>query len=159
MFGGNGSTVYSGLNWWEAAEVLASHGKRPPSIAEYAAAAYGTTENQSRGSDPVTTGLSTTNGGSSNGDEKFTSKWGVVQATGCVTIWTNDFGGPHGSASWTAVTGGRGQVHQITNVGRASSSWTAGVSAGSRSLLWSYDPSQSHSTVGARGVAEHVCQI
>jgi hypothetical protein len=94
-FGGNGSTAYSSFNWWEANEVLRSHGKRLPTYGEYAALAYGTTEATSSGGgsggDVPTTGVSGTS--ATNAWNKFTSRWGVIQSTGCMWVWGANFGG------------------------------------------------------------------
>ncbi|HEY7804771.1 MAG TPA: hypothetical protein VIC30_10120, partial [Orrella sp.] len=76
-FGGNGSTTYGSYTWFEAMELLSSHGKRAPTQREFMALAYGTTEATSRGTDPVTTQMSAT-------DDNFTSKWGIMQSTGCL---------------------------------------------------------------------------
>ena len=155
-FGGNGSASYSSLTWWEAHEVMLSHGKRLLSIAEFAAAAYGARENQARGSDPVTTGLSTTNSGSSNSDQQQTSRWGVIQATGCLWVWGDQFGGPHAGASWANTNGGRGQVYQQANAVVLGGGWANGVNCGSRSASFSNAPSASTNSFGARGCADHL---
>ena len=104
-FGGNGSTAYSSYNWWEAAEVLLSHGKRLPTYMECCALAYGVTEGTSRSSDPVTTGL----------DAARTSKWGAMQATGNMYIWGADLGGPYAVAGWVATPGARGSTYNLPN--------------------------------------------
>lgn len=156
-FGGDGSTAYSTLNWWEAAEVMQSHGKQLLSYAEFAAAAYGATEAQARGNDPVTTGLSTTNSGSSNADEEQTSKWGLIQATGCMWVWGRDFGGDHLAASYTANTGGRGSTHTLSNAALFGGAWNSGANAGSRASFWNGAPTFSNGSVGALGRSDHMC--
>ena len=115
LYGGNGSTDYGSYKWWECAELLSSHGKRPPTYQEFSALAYGTTEASSRGTDPVTTQMSAT-------DDNFTSKWGVIQSTGCLYVWGNHFGGPYGSSAWslaptasTNAIGSRGVCDHKTN--------------------------------------------
>jgi hypothetical protein len=155
-FGGNGSTAYSTYTWWEASEVMASHGKRLASYSEFAAATYGTTENQVRGNDPVTTGIGTTNSGSSNTDEKFTSKWGLIQATGCMWAWSADFSGPSAAAEWANSNGGRGQVHTLSNVVTLGAYWgSSSGMGGSRAAAWNAAPSSSNNTYGSRGAARH----
>ncbi|MEW7009482.1 hypothetical protein [Lentilitoribacter sp. EG35] len=115
-YGGNGTEVLPEMNWWDANEFVRQWGKRLPSYEEMCLAGFGTNETGGRGSHPITTGLGTTNAGASS-DPNFTSKWGVIQVTGCVWIWTStlsDWEGvattnPHG---WEAydVTGARGKV-------------------------------------------------
>src|SRR5690606_22276580 len=124
-FGGNGSMAHSTLNWWEAHEVLQSWGKRSPTYDEVAALAYGTTEaTSSGGSDVPTTGVSGT--GATNAWNEFTSRWGVIQATGCMWIWGGEFGGGAtgaAGASWTANTGGRGSTYQMESAVRLGGDW------------------------------------
>jgi len=148
LFGGNGSTTYGSYTWWEQAELLSSHGKRPPTYQEFSALAYGTTEASSRGSDPTTTQMSAT-------DDNFTSKWGVIQSTGCMRIWGNDFGGPNGSTAYTANTEGRGSTYNLSNVVRLGGSWTYTSDSGSRHSRWFNAPTNSFSHVGSRGVCDH----
>jgi hypothetical protein len=153
-FGGNGSTTYSTLTWWEANEVLQSWGKRSPTYDEFAALAYGTTEaTSSGGSDVPTTGVSGT--GATNPWNKFTSRWGVIQATGCMWVWGGNFGG--GAASgWTANTGGRGSTYQMENVATFGCSWGYSTEPGSRCSSWNSSPTASYNSVGARGVCDHL---
>jgi hypothetical protein len=147
--GGNGTTTYATLTWWEAAEVLGTHGLRLPSAAEFQALAFGVTEGWAAGADPGTTFLQTPN----------TSRWGIMQATGAMWIWGSDFGGGAAAAGWVGNTGGRGQTYQQENVARFGGSWDAAESAGSRSAIWSAQPNVSHPTVGARGCCSHLCHV
>ncbi len=154
-FGGTGSNAYSTLNWWEANEVLQSWGKRLPTYDEFAALAYGTTEaTASGGSDVPTTGVSGT--GATNAWNKFTSRWGVIQATGCMWIWGGEFGGGAAGASWTANTGGRGGTYQMENVVLLGGAWSLPTEAGSRCSGWGNSPTYSGGGVGARGVCDHL---
>ena len=145
-FGGNGSTVYGSYNWWEAAEVLHSHGKRLPTYMEYCALAYGVTEATSRGSDPGTTGL----------DAARTSKWGTMQATGNMYIWGADLGGPYAAAGYVATPGTRGSTYYLPNAVGFGGTWSEGANAGSRNSAWSSAPSSSDGSRGSRGVSDHM---
>jgi len=145
-FGGNGSYAYSSYNWWEAAEVLLSHGKRLPTCTEFCALAYGVTEGTSRGSDPVTTGL----------DAARTSKWGAMQATGNMYIWGADLGGPYAAAPWVATPGAIGSTYNLPNAVRFGGAWFEGANSGSRNSDWNNAPSVSYSTIGSRGVSDHL---
>lgn len=154
-FGGNGSTAYSTLNWWEANEVLLSWGKRSPAYDEFAALAYGTTEaTSSGGSDVPTTGVSGT--GATNAWNKFTSRWGVVQAAGCMWAWGSEFGGGAAAAGYTANTGGRGSTYQMENAVIFGGSWDNTSNSGSRASAWSNSPTGSSNGIGARGVCDHL---
>lgn len=146
QFGGNGSTAYSTLNWWEAAEVMRAHGKRMPTYSEFAALAFGTTEVASSGTDPVSTILC----------QAYTSKWGVMLATGNMWVWGDEFGGGAVSAGWTVNTGGRGSTYQMENAVLFGSSWYNAENSGSRASYWFNSPTISHNTVGARGVCDHM---
>lgn len=145
-FGGNGATTYTTLTWWEANEVLAANGKRSPSYQEFAALAYGTTEASAIGAAQVSTIL----------NAAYTSRWGIIQATGVLDIWGRDFGGGAGTAAWTANTTGRGSTYQISNAVIFGGAWSVGVNAGSRSSLWVISPTVSYGSIGARGVVDHL---
>lgn len=167
-FGGNGSTTYGSLTWWQAAEALTAVGKQLPDEIEFAAAAYGTKEAASRGNDPATTGFATTNTGSSNTDDKFTSKWGVVQSSGCLWVWGRDriskVGGVDYAAAttfgWKSNTGGRGSLYLPGAEGIAAplfgATWNDASYAGSRASYWSFAPWASYSYIGARGRSDHL---
>ena len=159
LFGGNGTSRYSTQDWWSTSECLMAFGKRLPTIAEMATAAYGVTENASRGNDPVTTGLGTTNSGTSNADEKFTSKWGVIQASGVMWVWGQENGGGTAAASWANTNGGRGQVYQQENAVILGGDWDSAANSGSRSSLWPYAPSNSSFFIGGRGACDHLLLV
>lgn len=165
MFGGDGSATYSSLTWFEATEVLKAYGKSLLDYAEFSAAAYGVTEAVSRGNDPVTAGLGTTNSGASNTDEKFTSKWGIIQASGVQYAWGRDFSyiAGTGSAGWKDNAGGRGQLYLMNDNGlvvpRFGGSWADTVDSGSRASVWNTPPWSALSGIGARGRADHLVQI
>ncbi|NIJ40356.1 hypothetical protein FHS78_000626 [Parvibaculum indicum] len=179
MFGGNGSTAYGSLTWFEARELLNSVGKDLLDYGEFMAAAHGTTESVGRGNDPVSTGLGNSNAGSSNADEKFTSKWGIVQATGCMYVWGRDLisrltvgATPVDAAaladdinaySWKDSTEGRGKLYTQTTAGIAASRfggyWANGSDCGSRASTWNNQPWNSNSVVGSRGRCDHLFNV
>ena len=143
-FGGNGTSAYASMNWWEANEVLQSYGKRLPSYDEFAALAYGTTEASSVGTDQGSTIL----------NAAYTSKWGCIQSSGCMWVWGGEFGGGAAAASWTANTGGRGSTYQMENAVLFGGTWDSASLSGSRASGWSYSPTNSAVSVGARGVCD-----
>ena len=145
-FGGNGSTRYSTHNWWNNAEVLSAFGKRPPTYSEFAALAFGTTEASSIGTDQVTTKL----------NAAYTSKWGVMQSSGVMFVWGDEFGGGAAGASWTANTEGRGSTYQMENAVIFGGGWFDSSSSGSRCSNWSLSPTFSNNGIGGRGVCDHV---
>jgi hypothetical protein len=146
VLGGDGSADYGSLTWFEAMSVLGAYGKRAPTSAEFMVLAFGVTEASGRGSDPVTTGL----------DAPRTSRWGVMQATGSMYTWSRDLGGPYGAASWAANAEGRGNTYQHPNAAQSGGSWSNGAYCGSRCSYWSNGPSASYSSIGARGLCDHV---
>lgn len=145
-FGGDGTASYSSLNWWVAAEVLRSHGKRLPTYSEFAALAYGTTEASSGGTDPVSTILRVA----------YTSRWGVMLATGNLWCWGDEFGGGAAAASYAANTGGRGSTYQMENAALFGGDWAYGANSGSRASSWYNSPTHSGGFLGARGVCDHL---
>jgi hypothetical protein len=154
-FGGNGTTAYANGNWWNFMEVLQSHGKRGFTYAEFAAAAYGTTEaTSSGGTDVPTTGVTGT--GATSQWNVFTSKWGVIQSTGCIAIWGDEFGGGNAAASWTANTQGRGSTFQMENAVSFGGGWFYSSNSGSRCSDWSDSPPGSDIVVGVRGACDHL---
>ena len=155
----NDQTIYDTNTWWDSVEVLGLYGKRPPRYREFADLAFGTTEAVSRGNDPVTTGIATTNSGSSQADQVFTSKFGVIQSSGCMYVWGDEFGGGSAGASWTANTGGRGSTYQLENAALFGGLWYGSANSGSRSSLWNTSPTNSSNDVGARGVCDHLTLV
>jgi len=153
-FGGNGSTAYSSLTWWEAAEVARSFGKRLPTYDEFAALAYGTTENSSIGSKP----------GSTSWAPAYVSKWGVNQASGVMLCWGAEFSfRPDGGATpwnWRNNTNNRGQLYLHSDVGLVASifggNWADAASSGSRASDWANYPWNSRGDIGARLVCDHL---
>ena len=158
MWGGNGSTAYSEFNWWDASEIATSAGKRLLSEYEFAAAAYGTTEGTSRGTDAVTTGISTTNVGTV-ADNAFTSKWGVMQATGAYWIWGRELGGPYSAASYTTSPGSRGAYYELPDAAVLGGFWNNGGNSGSRASYWIIAPTNSASSIGARACCDHLILV
>lgn len=148
-FGGNGSATYSAFTWLAAAEVLAAYGKQLMTYDEFAAAAYGTTEASSAESDPVSTILRAA----------YTSRWGVMLATGNMWAWGRNFGGGSAAAGWANNAGGRGQTYQGENVATYGGDWSAATYSGSRCSNWSIAPSYSGALFGARGRCDHLCQV
>lgn len=152
FYGGNGSTTYADYNWFAASEVLASHGKRHPTYAEFLALAYGSTENTSRGSDPVNTQL----------DASFTSRWGVIQATGCMGTFGNNFGGgADGGSYWsgTGITNGRGQTWLLSRVAYFGGAFNNSANSGTRFSNWASGPDTDHSTRTSRGICDHLTSV
>ena len=148
-FGGNGSTAYSSLNWWEAEEVLRAYGKAPLTYDEFSAAMYGTTEASGSGTDPGSTILR----------NAYTSKWGIMLATGNMWVWGANFGGGAAAASWTANTGGRGSTYQMENAVLFGGSWSGGSNGGSRCSFWDDSPTNSYASFGARGRCDHLILV
>ncbi len=145
-FGGNGTSAYASLNWWEAGEVLRAWGKRMPTYSEFAALAYGTTEASSIGTDQ----------GSTIWNATYLSKWGCNQASGVMWVWGDEFGGGAAAASWTANTGGRGSTYQMENAVFFGGGWDNASYSGSRASAWNNSPTYSGNSIGARGVCDHL---
>jgi len=148
-YGGNGSTAYANYDWWNATEVVTSVGKRLPNYNEFSALAYGTTEASSVGTDQVSTILNAT----------YTSRWGVIQASGVLWTWGNEFGGPYAGASWVATPLTRGSAFNLPNAVRFGGDWSRGSNSGSRCSIWTVAPSASSSTIGSRAVCDHLILV
>lgn len=180
LFGGDGTINYGSFTWFEAAELMASVGKALLNYDEFVVAAFGTKEAVARGSDAVTTGLGTSNAGSSNTDEKFTSRWGLMQVSGCMHQWGREFISklvvPASQADATALatsintfagragTEGRGSLYLPGSADGIAAAlfgayWVSGSVAGSRASYWSVTPWYSSDGVGARGRSDHLAHV
>ena len=154
VWGGNGTTAYSGLTWWQANECVRGYGKDLLSIGEFCVAAYGTTEASSLSADPVSTGVSA---------GTYTSKWGVMQATGCYWVWAKDYSvrwDGTGGFQWVNQAEGRGQQYIGGNIDLVAAvvggSFGYGAVSGSRSSYWYLCPWNSYGGIGARGRCDHL---
>jgi hypothetical protein len=155
--GGNGSTAFSTMTWWEANEVAQAYGKRLPFYGEFSVLAYGSTENTSIGSDQTNTVL----------NNAYTSKWGCIQSTGCLWTWGGDFNAYSdvtGGGSWKNVNGGRGQVYTFgATYGIVAAifggGWGDGSHAGSRASNWDVYPWSSGADIGSRFVCDHLLLV
>lgn len=172
MFGGNG-VARSALDWWGANEIMSSHGKRLLSYEEACSAFLGSREGLPRGNDPVTTGLATTNTATNAHDYMMTSKWGIIQATGCQWVWGRETGysvgeGPYNGTTYTqpiapgfyGVTGGRGVLIQDTQTATRGAlmggKWNnSDGQPGSRCLDLADGLQLTSISISARGSADH----
>ena len=153
-FGGNGTTTYATFMWYEANEVMQSHGKELLSQGEFAAMAQGTTEASSGGTDPVSTILR----------EAYTSKYGVMLSTGNLWVWGRDFStrvdGTTTTWAWKTIPGGKGNAYTQGTYGLVAAllggAWSNAANSGSRASFWSGYPWASGSNIGARGRCDHV---
>lgn len=151
-FGGDGSTAYGGFSWWEASEVMFAAGKKLLSYAEFAAAMYGTTEGVSYGSDPVTTLLR----------NAYTSRWGIMLATGNMLVWGSDFSyfPGAGSAGWKDQTQSRGKMYLSNDIGLVAAifggHWNHNENSGSRASGWYTNLWSSDNVIAARGSCNHL---
>lgn len=145
-FGGNGSTTYGSLTWFESCELASAFGKRLLTQREFMAMAYGTTEASSIGSDQGSTIL----------NAAYTSKWGVMQSAGVMWVWGDDRAGPFAGASWNANTEGRGSEYNAPNAVVLGGPWSNGADAGSRCSYWSAAASLSDDGLGVRFSCDHL---
>jgi len=146
MFGGNGTTNYGTYTWFEAMELATAFGKRCPNQQEFMSAMYGTTEASSIGTDQVSTIL----------NAAYTSKWGVIQATGVLWVWGVERGGPYAGATWNANTEGRGSEYNAPNAALFGGNWDDTSYSGSRCSSWNHAASLSISNFGSRFVSDHL---
>jgi hypothetical protein len=146
LFGGNGSSTYGSYTWFEAQELAAAFGKRTLTQLEFMAASYGTTEGSSVGTDQGSTVL----------NAAYTSKWGVIQATGVMWVWACDRGGAYNTGGWNANTEGRGSEYNAPNASLLGGYWGGGSLSGSRCSNWLYAASDSNNSGGSRFACDHL---
>lgn len=143
-WGGNGASTYITMLWETANELGIAAGKRLLTYIEFAAAAWGVTEQMSGASVPSVTARA-------NG---FTSKYGLEQATGQVRIWGADIAGvDHASASAPAARGNVSSSARAALMGGAAGD---GAAAGSQHCEWGTDFMSQAASIGARYRADHV---
>jgi hypothetical protein len=142
-FGGTGSSVYASYNWWQANELATAFGMRLPTGQEFSALAFGTTEASSVVSEQNSTKL----------NSAYTSKWGVIQASGVMYTRGSDRAGPYAAAAYHA--NGRGSEFNEPSTGIFGGAWYGGALSGSRCSYWLYAPSDSGYEVGSRFVCSH----
>ena len=95
-FGGNGSSNYGKLTWFQVNEIAKAAGKRSLRYSEFPAAMYGVLEQ---------TDSSSYDGGGGNifHIAQLTSKFGIEQATGTQWVWGDDVQGIGGDG-WKTVS-------------------------------------------------------
>lgn len=175
-YGGNGTTKFGTMTWWEANEHLRNWGKHLPSYEVLSLAAFGTNEGAGRGNHPIKTGFATYNAATASSDANFTSKWGLIQVTGVLWHWTSTFSVWQGTPTsnswgWEAYNkaGGRGKqilqtdrgssvlLHGGSNVYTSSGSPTGATAvAGSRSMETIEAPWDSSANIAIRGACDHI---
>jgi hypothetical protein len=149
-FGGDGAVTYPNLTWWVANELAHAAGKRLLWEHEFVDAAYGVTEGVCVGGTPVTPPATMR-------EPRFTSRYGLEQATGHGGVWGMDSGQVGESFSWMFVTGGRGGMfstpHRRVRLGGEK---TSSSESGSRSSSWVRSPDASDSTTYVRAACDHL---
>lgn len=147
MFGGNGVAKYGSLTWFEAWEIMQSHGKRLLTYDEFAASAYGVTENQSLGGASSTPPATLRQAG-------FTSKGGGQQFTGHVWVWGANAHGV-GGTGWVAGAG-RGQTYGTPYAAFFGGHRGLAAFSGSRASAWDNAPWGSDWSIGARAACDRL---
>lgn len=146
IFGGNGTAKYTTLTWYETNEIALSHGKRLMSYQEFAAAAYGVTENQSLGGAASTIPATLRQAG-------YTSKPGGEQMSGNHYTWGAAAHGAGGSA-WVPGAG-RGQTYGTPYGAIFGGARDAAGSSGSRCSGWPHSAWTSSWNFGLRAACDH----
>lgn len=156
MFGGNGTTAYTALNWWNANEIAKAFGKRLMKYEEFSVAAFGVTENQSLGGAATTIASTTRQAG-------YTSKWGLEQATGHHYTWGSDSSYRHDGTlgdAWNDQNGGRGQLYLKNSLGLVyvllGGYRDHAAYSGSRASSWNACPWGSSWYIGLRAACDHL---
>ena len=116
------------LDYYDAVNILAGHGKHLPTYEQFIIAAFGVTEKSAAASDPDITGL----------DTARTSRHGLMQATGNLWVWGTD-GDPDDPRP--SLFGG---------------SWVLGSDAGSRFADLVGWAELSDEYLSARGASDHL---
>jgi hypothetical protein len=133
-------------------ETLIYNGFRAPDANEFQLLALGTTEQTSLGgSGPGNTGVLTSGAGTK---ERFTSAWGVFDATGVLRVWGRD-SLPDNVQDNNVTQGRSNNVWRISRFARFGGRWGDGADSGSR-FVSTNAASLSSTADGGRGVCDHL---
>lgn len=151
--GGNGTALYTTLNWYEANEIAFDQNKRLMTYDEFCVAAFGVTENQSLGGSGTPEQTKHENG--------YMSKWGIEQATGHIFTWGRTAHGvsladANVANAWQENIATRGQVYNKPCAVLFGGSRSFAALSGSRCGNWSDVPSASNWQIGARLACDHL---
>ena len=147
FYGGDGTTTYGTLTWFEAAEIGQAYKKDLISYNEFVGIAYGVLEATSAGAADTGTTQHLAN---------FTSKFGICMATGCSYIWGKDLIGAAGAA-WNTNTEGRGSIYNASLIAALFGGLRDfTVESGSRCSSWSYTVWNTSWAIGCRYACDHL---
>lgn len=146
IYGGDGAASYTRLSYFEARNIMASHGKFLPDLQLVASALNGSTPLIAIGSDPVTTKHA----------PGYRSNIGVEQSTGHLYIWTDEHSAWNTSGAWVDMDTGQGNWYgEIFRTAFAAGAWHNAGHAGPDCVVWSHSPTASSSSITARGFSDH----
>lgn len=151
-FGGNGSSNYGKLTWFQVNEIAKASGKRSLRYSEFPSSMYGVLEQ-------IDSSSYDSGGGNIFHIAQLTSKFGIEQATGTQWVWGDDVQGI-GSDGWkTGLTDSRGSIYAYTNQPTAvilGGDRDGGSNAGSRCSSWGSCVWDSNWCVGCRFACDHL---
>ncbi|NUW28997.1 phage major tropism determinant [Aliarcobacter butzleri] len=120
LFGGDGTTTYGKLSYFEATDIAISTGMKLPTYEEFSTFAYGVVEKTAIG-----TVVEKVQGRTQHYAELM-SKLGVEQATGEQYCWSRNLIATDGTFAWSDNANGRGQIYS------AGANPKAGIFGGAR---------------------------
>lgn len=144
-YGGNGTSAYTRLSFYEAQEIAASHGLRLPRYEEFMSAAFGVTENQSLGGAASTIPATARQPG-------YTSRIGIEQATGHQYAVGGPFTSVAGSA-WQSDPG-RGSFYGTSGLPLFGGNRNETSNSGSRCSIWRSVPWSSNWAISLRAASD-----
>lgn len=147
IFGGNGTTKYIALTWYEANEIALSHSKRLMTYQEFAAAAFGVAEGQSLGGAASTIPATTRQAG-------YTSRSGGEQMSGHHYTWGAVAHGVAGSG-WVSGAG-RGQTYGVPYAALFGGARVDAGASGSRASGWHVSAWYANWDIGLRAACDHL---
>lgn len=146
LVGGNGTTDYGSLTWFEAARIASCYGKRLITLDEQIISSYGTTEASSIGTDQ----------GSTVWNAAYVSKFGINQCSGVMWYWLANRGGAYNTGGWSADTEGFGSSYNAPNAAIGGGSGGDAGNSGSSCSSWNYAASYSNHAIGASLGCDHL---
>lgn len=146
LVGGNGSTDYGSLTWFEAARIAGCYGKRLLTLDEQIISSYGTTEASAIGADQNNTVW----------NAAYVSKFGINQCSGVMWYWLANRGGAYNTGGWSADTEGFGSSYNAPNAALGGGYWAIGSNCGSACSAWNDAASYSGNHIGASFGCDHL---
>ena len=152
LFGGDGTTTYGKLSWFETTDIAIATGMRLPTYEEFQTFAYGVVEKTAIGT------VVEKQQGRTQHYAELMSKVGIEQATGEQYCWSKNLIATEGTFAWNDNANGRGQIYSAGTPKAVIFGGARGdaASSGSSCSNWSHPLWGSYWDVGFWFLVDHL---